>query len=125
MSATEVLPVGRRPKCRDCGDELRPNYDTRTTGKHTARKYKIKKIDYSLGPYEHREIVRAVTEDDHGAQQAVDGRWYVEHTVDEKERTFKGTYGRYQDGLFCGLTCAYRWAVRTCRAVEAHGKRKE
>lgn len=120
MSTSELLPVGRRPKCRACGKELKPNYDSVETGSHVERKYKKWFTDGSA--YDAVRNVREVREDDYGAKQAEDGRWYIEHVVKEHKRIFRGTYGRYADGLFCGLNCAYRWAVGVCEALEERGE---
>lgn len=120
MAATiKVLPVGRRPKCRFCAKELRPNYDTETTGRRSERRYEKRDLEYVNGTYDDtRVITRAVRADDYDAEQADDGRWYVVHEIAVKQRTFLGTYGAYKDNLFCGLRCAYRWAVRECRALD-------
>jgi len=120
MSAQkEALPVGQRPKCRACGKELKPNYDSEKVGSHVERKYK-KWVDAGL--YDRRRTVREVQPDDYGAKQAEDGRWYIEHVVEEKALVFRGTYGRYADDLFCGLNCAYRWAVGVCIELEKEGE---
>ena len=97
----ELLPVGRRPRCRYCRKELKPNYDTRRDGT-----FKIKRV-FVIGA---RASRRSVDPSDLGAKQEANGLWYVEHKIPNLVRAFKGTYGR--DNLFCGLMCGYRWAQK-------------
>lgn len=106
----EVLPVGRRPRCRACDRELRPNYMEGDVTK-VVPKYQLRDF----------RGLRQVTATDRGAQQDAKGRWYVSRPV--RERIFRGTYGPYKDGLFCSLLCAYRWATGVCAALDARGER--
>jgi hypothetical protein len=89
------------------------------TGKKTVKEYRCKELSsYYGGPM----IERDLREDDENTKQDKKGRWFRERQVPVKERTFLGTYGAYKDSMFCGLTCAYRWAVGVCEYLEKQGK---
>ena len=44
-------------------------------------------------------------------------RWTAQQRTawDRQHKHFDGTYGRYNDSLFCGLNCGYRWAKKNAR----------
>ena len=127
MSKLEKAPpIAQRPKCRACREPLRPNFLTEKApifdrpGKRikwpTRRVYELltSHIEQHYDGLGHK---RPVTEDDEGAfLDEKSGRWYVEKRVwPIVSRKFLGTYGRYGDNLFCGLNCAYHWALRKAR----------
>lgn len=73
----KLYPVGSRPHCLFCREELAPQFKTPL-------------IPYELwGDPEKKAQFR----EDH-------------------PKVFTGTYGRYGDNRFCGLTCGWQWAVK-------------
>lgn len=108
-TTTRLLPRGRRPRCRTCGRELRPNFNSRREGTETVKVYQLRTFGYS-SRYSSETV--PVTEETEGAIQDGRGRWYVERERSKAVRMFRGTYGYDGNGHFCSLRCGYEWAVQ-------------
>lgn len=83
------LPPGKRPRCRRCENELRPNWET-------GRVY--------LAPDEHGPVGRAVIQEGDGR------RWCYQRL---RVRSWGYILGGRGAGLFCRAACGFLWAVDT------------
>lgn len=111
MTPSKAPPISARPRCLACKKWLKPNYNaTRTKSDRVRRIYEVEESYI-------QDVRRPMSEDDYGVKQDAKGRWYREVPIYTTTRRWLGTYGRYKDGLFCGLNCAYQYAVRTARAI--------
>lgn len=102
------------PLCLACRKKLRPNYDVKTLPSIKTRRAYTYIGDYGRR-YDYSEEFSDTKQDE-------TGRWYRDVPVRRVERKWRGTWGRYGDGFFCGLTCAHRWALAVARKLEADGE---
>lgn len=108
----EPLPPGQRPRCCNCGKELRPALV------HVEKMVEeVKRLPYST------EDAATVTDlpchAQSGAFLGEDGEWYsrsrwLNHT-DDGQRRWLGYYGVDNNSLFCTLRCGYSYGVRVAR----------
>jgi hypothetical protein len=116
--------TGPRPSCRNCGRELRPNYDTlhEAVGKATGtRRVYLPADEAPFHPPD--DPTRQVSR-----ESAIWGtccwsprkrQWYRREQVYRVvSRRFLGTFGVQGCGFFCSIECGFRWAVQALRAAE-------
>jgi hypothetical protein len=114
---------GPRPRCRSCGDEPRPNYETRREDLGQATGVRRVYFAGDESPFD--------PPDDPSRRQSRDSRLWgtcywsprkrqwcrLENVHRIVSRRFEGTFGVRGCGFFCSIECGYRWAVRTLRAA--------
>lgn len=87
-----------RPNCKACAKPLRPY------------RFRLEALLKSANEYRQKAI----------AADDKPNRDYYNRRAAEDELTAASTkpteqWGGYGDNFFCGLTCAYTWAVRQCK----------
>jgi hypothetical protein len=113
---------GPRPRCRYCGDELRPNYDTQREdlGHSTG----VRRVYFAgdESPFHQPDDPARRQSRQSGAWGTCywsprKRQWYrLEKVHRVVSRRFLGTFGVRGCGFFCSIECGYDWAVRTLRA---------
>ena len=122
----EAPSTAERPRCRFCGQRLRPNYNSLPPSKDAPRKSKLVYEVKVYGMYGD-EGFAPVTEEEHGHRDNFEhdskGRPCLRVQVQTQPvRIWRGTYGAYGDDTFCGVRCGRDYGLSVYRMLVAEGR---
>lgn len=122
----EAPPMNERPRCRFCGKRLRPNYNHLPPPKNAPKK---SKLVYKVKVYDvyGNEGRAPVTKEEHGYKDNFErdakGRPCLRVPVRPSPiRVWRGTYGAYGDGTFCGTRCGRDYGLSVYRMLVHEGR---
>lgn len=123
----QAPPMNERPRCRYCGKRLRPNYDHVPPPKWAPKKTKLVYEVKAYSNMYHGAARVPVTEEEHGHlknfERDAKGRLCLRVVVKPATtRVWRGTYGAYGDGTFCGVRCGRDYGLSVYRMLQLEGR---